>query len=447
MKGINNIKQVKQKIKTQIASPGKGKSSVERCIAELYPGKNGDKLYQDYCNKKRKDLQLLVLAAGAICLLLFLKAIMESMVPDNVLIRPDYGKGEQVWILQGKEKGEGWQDIPITLSEREYTEEEIGTIFAELEDRLPEIILGENSSLEAVQYPLQLPDQSEKYPVTFVWVSSDSEYLHSDGTLGEKEPEGSTIVELSVTMICQQSKEEFVFPICRIPPTLTPEEAFWKKVSAGLKGEEEKTRQESQMVLPQEFQEVLLKWRKKPDTAGWIFLLLAAIVIPLISLEKDREWKKKTVIRRTILKHQYPEFISKLMIFLEAGMSVRSALFRIVELKETIEEEEYLYLELQYLCFQMKNGMSEKEAYDLFGKRCGIPLYRKLSSLLVQNLQKGGKGLLDTLRIETAKAFEERKNQIRKKGEEAGTKLLFPMMIMLSVVMILIMVPAMFSFM
>ena len=54
--------------------------------------------------------------------------------------------------------------------------------------------------------------------------------------------------------------------------------------------------------------------------------------------------------------------------------------------------------------------------------------------------------MLDTLRQESWKVNEERKNQIKRKGEEAGTKLLFPMMLMLGMVMILVIVPACFAF-
>ena len=46
---------------------------------------------------------------------------------------------------------------------------------------------------------------------------------------------------------------------------------------------------------------------------------------------------------------------------------------------------------------------------------------------------------------EAADAFEERKNLAKKYGEEAGTKLLLPMMIMFGIVVAVIMVPAMMS--
>ena len=72
--------------------------------------------------------------------------------------------------------------------------------------------------------------------------------------------------------------------------------------------------------------------------------------------------------------------------------------------------------------------------------------YRKLSSLLVQNLKKVNAGLIQALDSEVTLAFNERKQVARRKGEEAQTKLMFPMMMMLAVVMIIIMVPALLSF-
>ena len=44
-------------------------------------------------------------------------------------------------------------------------------------------------------------------------------------------------------------------------------------------------------------------------------------------------------------------------------------------------------------------------------------------------------------------AFEQRKHQARRLGEEASTKLLLPLFLMLGVVMIMVAVPAMLEFM
>ena len=94
----------------------------------------------------------------------------------------------------------------------------------------------------------------------------------------------------------------------------------------------------------------------------------------------------------------------------------------------------------------MESGVSELSAYEHLGARCQGTSYRSLATLLTQNLKKGSKGLLELMEQESSEAFEERRRRARAEGEKAGTKLLFPMMLMLGVVFLLILVPAFLSF-
>ena len=105
-----------------------------------------------------------------------------------------------------------------------------------------------------------------------------------------------------------------------------------------------------------------------------------------------------------------------------------------------------VYEEMKITCQEMKSGISEISAYERFGKRCGIQIYGKFSTLLIQNLRKGSTKLGALFKEESQMAFEERKNAARKAGEEAGTKLLLPMMMMLCVVMLMILLPAFMTF-
>ena len=63
-----------------------------------------------------------------------------------------------------------------------------------------------------------------------------------------------------------------------------------------------------------------------------------------------------------------------------------------------------------------------------------------------QNIRKGSRGLTELLREEGKLAYEERKENAKQLGEEAGTKLLLPMIIMLSIVLVIILVPSFLSF-
>ena len=96
--------------------------------------------------------------------------------------------------------------------------------------------------------------------------------------------------------------------------------------------------------------------------------------------------------------------------------------------------------------YQITSGKAEGEAYEEFGRRCGLQPYMKLSGMLIQNRKEGMKNINQMMGVEMAAAFEERKNLAKRRGEEAGTKLLAPLFLMLGVVMVMVMVPAMLAF-
>ena len=86
---------------------------------------------------------------------------------------------------------------------------------------------------------------------------------------------------------------------------------------------------------------------------------------------------------------------------------------------------------------QKFTGALEEDA----GRECS-----RLSFILAANLRQGNEKLLSLLAEEAETVLLEQRYRARKYGEEAGTKLLFPMLIMLLVVMFLILLPAMGSF-
>ena len=90
--------------------------------------------------------------------------------------------------------------------------------------------------------------------------------------------------------------------------------------------------------------------------------------------------------------------------------------------------------------------MPEAEAYERMGRRCGLSVYKTFATLLVQNLRKGNREILDMLERESQEAFENRKRRAKILGEQAGTKLLAPMMLMLVIVFVILLYPAGSSF-
>lgn len=105
-------------------------------------------------------------------------------------------------------------------------------------------------------------------------------------------------------------------------------------------------------------------------------------------------------------------------------------------------KKRYVYEELCVLLQEMRDGVSETKAIERFGKRCRLLPYLRFSSVITQNMKKGAEGLLAILETEALESLEQRKERALQLGEKAGTKLLFPMILMLGIVMGIIMVPA-----
>lgn len=103
------------------------------------------------------------------------------------------------------------------------------------------------------------------------------------------------------------------------------------------------------------------------------------------------------------------------------------------------------YEEMALTLNRIRCGEPEGAAIEAFGRRCQVQSYMKLASLLEQNRRTGTKNLKQLLEQEMITAWEEQKHTARRMGEEAGTRLLVPLFLMLAVVMVIIMVPALMA--
>ena len=143
----------------------------------------------------------------------------------------------------------------------------------------------------------------------------------------------------------------------------------------------------------------------------------------------------------------YPSVVSKLNLLIGAGMAPRMAWKKMItDYEKRKKQIRYAYEEMIITKNSIESGYPENRAYGEFGRRCGIHCYLKLGNLLEQNLKQGTSGLKQKMEEEMIHALEERKNMALRLGEEAGTKLLIPMFLMLGIVIVVLIVPAFMSF-
>lgn len=201
--------------------------------------------------------------------------------------------------------------------------------------------------------------------------------------------------------------------------------------------------------LPKEMDGEPVIWSRPWDTSGGILAALCVVAACCVPVQKQRaeERARQERLRQVML--DYPNLVTRLALLMEAGMTVRRAFGKIAldyKKKKNAGGARHAYEELLRSYYEMESGVMEERAYENFGKRCGHPKYRTLARLLMQNLKRGDRRMLDTLEKESIEAFEERKRYARVQGEAAATKLLIPMVMMLLVVLAILIVPACMSF-
>lgn len=165
----------------------------------------------------------------------------------------------------------------------------------------------------------------------------------------------------------------------------------------------------------------------------------ALIVLGISVFITDSDLNDKIKKRRTSIQLDFPEFLNKLTLLINAGMTVTRAWEKIVT---DNKKDSVLYKELSLSIADIRAGKSELQAYEDFAKRCKIPEINKFVSVILQNMKKGSNEMVSILRVQASECWEMRKRIAMRLGEESATKLLFPMMLMFMAVLIIVATPA-----
>ncbi|HPZ04720.1 MAG TPA: type II secretion system F family protein [Clostridiales bacterium] len=170
---------------------------------------------------------------------------------------------------------------------------------------------------------------------------------------------------------------------------------------------------------------------------GYLFfcvLILAAVIVL-----SDRELNEKVKKRRQSIQLEFPDFVNKLTLLVNAGLTVSKAWEKAAF---DAERQTPLYKELRIAVQAVRAGASEYKAYEEFAKRCHVPAVTRFVTVVLQNIRKGNSELVPVLRLLADECWEMRKNTAKKFGEEASTKLLLPMMLMFIAILLIVGMPA-----
>lgn len=400
---------------------------------------------------KQISLSLLIIFLGNLlgCGFSLIELMETDTVQEGYLIRNQKGEGSYEEELIASD-GENEVQIPVVVEPVPYSQEEINNMLENAVEQLDTLILGENKSFQKIEYPMNLVTEMEDSSITIEWNTSQPVYLDWEGNLGDEIPEEGISVLLTGELYLDGNLRTYEKELKVYPEKLSEEEAFIRELKEEVRAiaEEEGEKQ----YLPEMVNGAEISWSRIAKNNGWIITGLSVLIGLLLVFGEKSRIKESQILKSKEMLLDYPLLINKLMLFMRAGISSRQAIRRIVkeyqDRKKKGQETAFrpAYEELSRMYYEMEHGVSEETAYERFGNRCGLMEYRTLSTLLVQNLKKGSNQFLSALEKECRQAFDERKKRALIAGEEAGTKLLIPMVMMLILVLMIIMVPSFLVF-
>ena len=333
-------------------------------------------------------------------------------------------KGEETWTWQGE------------LAARIYSEEELDAHMKQAVDHIREQLPREGESLDRVMTGINLTKEVRESGVSVTWSWEEKELLDREGNVCQEALKEETILELTAELTCQDRKDRVVIPILLEPEELTEEERYQRDLEDELRKQAGSQDINVCWELPTHWEGKELAFYQVKEKNWWVLPLLLVGVILFRQAHQREEIRTREKERKEQILQQYPQFVSRFVVLLGAGMNLSSVWKRLAG------EEGPIYQEAYQVVIRLQNGEPERYVYEEFGKRTGVQECQRFAAILTQNLRMGSERILEQLEYEAANALEERKARARRRGEEMGTKLLLPMMLQLLLILALVMIPA-----
>ena len=417
-------------------------------LSAVKPNVKDDILLMEYLVHK---ISLIILLTAGLTLFIVAYALFGNSATiikgSNELERNGAGEGDYTASLIAQMEDEEFS-LDVNVKETYLSADEIDKLFDKAKQEIDESILADNESTDYVTKDVNLAESLCDGMVSVKWTIGNRSLMDSSGHLNtDNIDEDGSVICLSAHLTYRNDECDYQIYLNLFPVELTESELLKQGLEEALQKADESSLEAKVFTLPQKVGDVKISWKEPTENMVPKILVLGILILAIFIYEDRRRVETDYTKRQEQLLIDYPQLVSKLSLLLEAGMTIGKAWEKIVmDYHKNSTKKRYVYEEMLIIYYQMQEGLGEREAYEQFGRRCALKEYLKLSSVIAQNLRKGSEGLGELLEAEVRDAFESRKSLARRKGEEAGTKLLVPMMLMMVLVMAITVIPGMMVF-
>ena len=422
----------------------------EKVLREKMNKLYGEESYSEQIHLSKKKLA----AKFYILLLIFLfflttLTLYHALARQEIhaIIRPQPAEGKELhtFRLEIKEGDMTYaQDLSIHVSERERTNEEIHALLKLTEGKIKEAILNQNEDLNHIYSDLNLYTVDEETGVNLKWKSLRKDLINNQGQVYSTflEQEEAATLEFELSMGKSKQKGSLNLKVVPFMEYASLKEIMSRKLNLFLTDISQDKRASS-IKLPEAFGSIKVRWYKKGDDFRGLLIVFFVIGLLLLHYTKYSSLNKRIKKNKEEIEKEYPHFISKLVLLLSTGLIFQSAIEKIVfDYKAQSSQKKYFYNQLSI----MMHNVEESKAYLMdelndFSKRCGVKELMRFAVIIKENLMSGDL-LSEKLGKEAEEVWKNRKRKAEELGKLAETKLVFPMVLLLLVLIMIVMMPA-----
>lgn len=308
--------------------------------------------------------------------------------------------------------------------------------------------LGNNKHSTAVTTKLKLEEYYLKGQVQCIWSSEPSGYVNEDGSIQQlrlwTEKKKEQEIELTFRLICDSVEKVVKEQIVIQKVAAQSDEELVSYVNNLVMKTQLDAPTKSKIQLPDEIQGKKVSWKTAESKSAWILVLLGIIACVALVWSDRRTKIQEVNKKKERYQTQFPGFVQELSVLLSAGMSVRRCFSLIGETMCKQKQQEFLGKQLLEMVQSIQKGENEIRVYQNFSQKVDVMEYRRLVSLIIQNICKGTYQMSERLGQIAQESYVEQLRQVKIKGEKVSTKLLIPMGILLIMILLVVIVPALF---
>ncbi len=275
---------------------------------------------------------------------LFSAAGGQMVSEGGGLKRAGPGQGDTTYdiLVSGLDQENGNRKIPVRIHvrERQYGNEEVKELFQRIQPELIKQMLGENETLEEVRGNLNLKSSLGDYGLRISWESDNPQVIDSFGIVHNEEiPEEGKQVWLMARVTDGHYEDRYEFKVTVYPASLTQEEKLAANFLHWIDQMDAKQLTEDRLQLPSVYEGNRLTYFQTEKADYRVLPVLGGLLAALLYVKEEFDKKSQAKIREQQLLFDYSEVVSKLVVYIGAGLTVRGAWERIAAgYKEAVKQ-------------------------------------------------------------------------------------------------------------